>query len=132
MTKAYKATIAIDFDGTITNFSTFPAMGTVRDDIPLFLDRLKSRGYRLVLNTCRTGEYFKQAVDCLQGNYLYPLFDWEYLKDPEHFGKYGKVLASFYVDDSACIENFDCVDLMKLADAIDEKIQQKQLRGELH
>lgn len=132
MTKEYKATIAIDFDGTITNFSTFPEMGPVRDDIPLFLDRLKSRGYRLVLNTCRTGEYFKEAVDCLKDNSLYSLFDWKYLKDSSHFGQYGKVLASFYVDDSACIENFDCVDLMKLADVIDEKIQQKQLRCELH
>ena len=132
MIKAYKATIAIDFDGTITNFSTFPEMGTVRHDMPEFLYKLRIAGYRLVLNTCRTGEYFKEAVDCLKDNGLYDLFDWKYLKDPDHFGKYGKVLASFYVDDSACIENFDCVDLTKLADAIDERIQQKQLRCELH
>ena len=80
MTKSYKATIAIDFDGTITNFSTFPVMGTVRNDIPEFLYKLRIAGYRLVLNTCRTGEYFKEAVDCLKDNGLYDLFDWKTLK----------------------------------------------------
>lgn len=41
MIKAYKATIAIDFDGTITNFSTFPEMGTVRHDMPEFCTSLE-------------------------------------------------------------------------------------------
>lgn len=130
MDKMYKATIAIDFDGTITEFSDFPTTGKIRKDMPTFLRLLDVQGYRLVLNTCRTGKYFTEALSMLKQADLYDLFDWDYLRHRENFGITGKIKAGFYVDDSACMENFDDVDLMHMSDCIAKRIKEKSKRHE--
>lgn len=126
----FKATIAVDFDGTITSFSKFPKTGCVRPWIPDFLYALREKRYRLVLNTCRANQYFTEAQNVLKRKNLYDLFDWEYIKDKSNYGQYGKIKAAFYVDDSACFESFDCVNPDKLIKLIDQRVREKKERNE--
>lgn len=120
------ATVAIDFDGTITEYSPYPIMGKVRHQIPEFLKALHDKGYRLVLNTCRRGEFYDEAVTCLQDNNLYNLFDWEYATQPENLGANGKLVAAFYFDDSAMpFDDLDYVNWKTLTECVIEKIERK-------
>lgn len=106
-----KAVIAVDFDGTITENSPYPIVGKVRPKMPWLLRQLKyNYGFTLVLNTCRTDKYWKEAIQVLKEADLYDLFDWEYLKDSSKHGEYGKIVAAFYLDDNANLIDFDDID----------------------
>lgn len=126
----YRATIAIDFDGTITQFSKFPKTGNVRPSMCKFLHELVNRQYRLVLNTARSGLYYAEALEVLKKHNLYGLFDWQYLQDASNYGEHGKLKAGFYLDDSACLENFDDINYDKLLCCIDKRIAEKKAREE--
>ena len=124
------ATVAIDFDGTITKYSPYPIMGDVREQIPTFLKALHNRGYRMVLNTCRVGEYYDEAVQCLKDNNLYDLFDWEYAEKESNKGRNGKLVATFYFDDSALpFDDLDYVSWSTLTECVIEKIEKKMSNG---
>jgi len=58
--------IAIDFDGTLCN-ECFPYIGAPRMDIINKCIELKSRGIKLILNTCRKDVYLKAAIDWCRG-----------------------------------------------------------------
>lgn len=103
-------TIAVDFDGTITEYSVYPIIGNVRKEIPNFLNKLKQEGYRLVLYTARSGEFYKEAIELLKKSNLYDMFDWKYLEDHNNYGTYGKIKADLYLDDRALLLNMDTVD----------------------
>ena len=99
--------LALDFDGTITKKSKYPIMGDLRPEIPKFLNDMKNEGYVIVLNTCRKGQYLKEAVQLLKESNVYNLFDWNYLNDGSKKGDSGKLVASFYLDDRACFVDLD-------------------------
>ena len=106
-----KTVIAVDFDGTVTENSPYPIVGRVRPKIGWLLRQLKDNyGFSLVLNTCRTGKYWDEAIQVLKESDLYDLFDWEYVKDKSKHGQYGKIVAAFYLDDNANLIDFDNVD----------------------
>lgn len=120
-------TVAVDFDGTITEKSPYPVMGKVRPQIKPLLLRLRKNGYRVVLNTCRKGQYFREALVALQREGLYNLFDWEYLKSDDCKGEFGKIVAAFYLDDSALPFDLDRVDWDWLCDRIVSVVESKKV-----
>ena len=121
-----KAVVAIDFDGTITHKSPYPVMGRVRKEIGTFLRSMTRQGYSVVLNTCRVGKYYDEAVQALKNNDLYSLFDWEYATKQENKGTNGKLVAAFYLDDSALpFDDLDYVNWNTLTECVIEKIERK-------
>lgn len=121
-----KAVVAVDFDGTITHKSPYPVMGKIREEIKPFLKKLAKQGYYIVLNTCRVGKYYDEAVQALKDNDLYNLFDWEYATKQENKGTNGKLVAAFYLDDSALpFDDLDYVNWNTLTECVIEKIERK-------
>lgn len=120
------AVVAVDFDGTITHKSPYPVMGRVREEIKPFLKKMVKQGYSVVLNTCRVGKYYDEAVQALKDNDLYNLFDWEYATKQENKGTNGKLVAAFYLDDSAMpFDDLDYVNWNTLTECVIEKIERK-------
>lgn len=91
--------IAVDFDDTLTNHSVYPITGSINASAATICRNLASKGYRLILWTCRQGEALREAHNLLKQANLYGLFDWDYLENPENHGDSGKLLADFYIDD---------------------------------
>lgn len=60
-------TIAIDFDGTITQESNFPYLSELKPFAKEAISKLRSKGHKLYLWTCRAGLEFQEAVDFLKG-----------------------------------------------------------------
>ena len=121
-----RAVVAVDFDGTITHKSPYPVMGKVRKEIKPFLEKMVKQGYYVVLNTCRVDEYYDEAVQALKDNDLYNLFDWEYATRQENKGTNGKLVAAFYLDDSALpFDDLDYVNWNTLTECVIEKIERK-------
>lgn len=111
-------TIAIDFDGTLTEDSPYPVTGDIRPEMKqLVSDLSRIKGVRLVLNTCRKGSHFHEALSLLKENDMYGFFDWDYLVDCRNRGEYGKLIADIYLDDRAI--PFDSVPSME---SISEKL----------
>lgn len=120
------AVVAVDFDGTITHKSPYPVMGRVREEIKPFLKKMVKQGYSVVLNTCRVDKYYDEAVQALKDNDLYNLFDWEYATKQENKGTNGKLVAAFYLDDSAMpFDDLDYVNWNTLTECVIEKIERK-------
>src|SRR5215210_6501268 len=58
-------TVAVDFDGTIVKHA-YPEIG---EPVPLALEGLlmfQEKGWKIILNTMRGGEYLQAAVDLLE------------------------------------------------------------------
>jgi hypothetical protein len=96
--------LAIDFDGTIT---TEPDMGhelVLQPECKRVLQRLNHDGIRLCLWTCRTGPHLQEAIEFLEKEDLYWVFDSINDQLPEVNEKYApnvarKIGADFYIDD---------------------------------
>ena len=83
-------TLCIDFDKTITDDTPWPKTGDIRPGCKVVLDKLKSKGFRLVLFTSRIGAEFDEAVEFCEKYHL--PFD-DYIS--------GKPYAKYYLDDKA-------------------------------
>lgn len=91
--------IAVDFDGTLCE-DAFPEIGMPN----IYIEALKShqkKGDKLILCTCRCGEYFDKAVEWCKEQGL--IFDAVNENVPDVIAKYGdggpKVFAGLYIDD---------------------------------
>ena len=97
---------AVDFDGTLS-FGQYPDAGPANDGLIDFLNTRKSKGDKLILWTCREGEYLRRAVDFCHDHGL----EFDAINDnlPENVEKYGvnsrKVSCDFYIDDRAMAGN---------------------------
>lgn len=60
-------TLAIDFDGTIVT-NDYPEVGTLKPNVVETIQKLYAEGYTILINTCRTGVYEKDAIQCLKKN----------------------------------------------------------------
>ena len=90
--------VAVDFDGTITKDNRFPdVIGVVRDGCKEAIDYIRQKN-KVVLWTCRCGEYLDEAVRFLQENGI----EVDAVND-DICGKYGKtdrkIMADIYIDD---------------------------------
>lgn len=90
--------IAIDFDGTCVTHD-YPYMGSDIGAVPV-LQELSDAGYRIVLNTMRSGKLEKEAVAWFKENKI-PLFGVNINPEQKSWTKSTKVYAELYIDDSA-------------------------------
>lgn len=67
--KKYK-TLAVDFDGTLC-FSRWPEVGQPNTEFINFLKVWRSKGNKLILWTCRTGQALEVVVKWCEGHGLY-------------------------------------------------------------
>lgn len=95
-------TIAVDFDGTLCE-NKYPSIGSAKWDVIVALKDEQRNGAKLILWTCRQGEYLDKAVSWCYGNGL--IFDAINDNLPEHIESYGcnsrKVCADEYWEDRA-------------------------------
>ena len=92
--------IAVDFDGTIFE-DAFPEIGK---PIPAVIDWLKAskrNGAKLILWTCRCGEYLSRAISaCLDVGLRFDAVNENLPETIERFGgDCRKIVADIYVDD---------------------------------
>ena len=96
------AVIAIDFDGTLCE-EAWPEIGAERWEVIAKALKMKLRGCKLILWTCRTGKLLDEAIDWCGMHGL--TFDAVNENLPERIAQYGgdcrKVSASEYWDDRA-------------------------------
>lgn len=93
--------IAVDFDGTLCE-DVFPEIGKPHETLINDLKRCrKEKGDKLILWTCRCGEYLDKAVEWCKEQGL--IFDAVNENVPDVVAKYGeggsKVFADLYIDD---------------------------------
>lgn len=96
--------VAVDFDGTIVT-NKYPNIGEVNSRTVAYLKKMKSKGVKLILWTCRSGSHLTEAVEFCEGQGIQ--FDAVNDNLPEIKEKYGnnsrKIFADFYIDDRAFI-----------------------------
>lgn len=90
--------IAVDFDGTCVTHD-YPYIGSDIGAVPV-LRELADAGYRLVLNTMRSGKLEKEAVAWFKGNNI-PLYGVNINPDQKSWTASPKVYADIYIDDAA-------------------------------
>lgn len=98
--KPFKAILAIDFDLTIC-MSEYPKLGVERKDAGHFIRLLISRGYGVVINTCREGVALADAIKWLHDNnipYHYVNCNFPHLIE-EYSADCRKISADLYIDD---------------------------------
>ncbi len=90
--------IAVDFDGTCVTHD-YPYIGSDIGAVPV-LKELTDAGYRLVLNTMRSGRLEKDAVRWFKDNNI-PLYGVNKNPDQKSWTASTKVYANLYIDDSS-------------------------------
>ncbi len=96
--------LAIDFDGTISKYNTYPRLPLpeeIREGAWDILKQLQKDGHTLILWTCRGGRELTEAIHLCYSNGVF--FD-AYNEDcQEIVRKYGgqgkKIFADLYIDD---------------------------------
>lgn len=92
--------IAVDFDGTLCK-NVYPHIGKPNEPLILNLINQKRLGNKLILWTCRTGEFLDAAVEWCREHGL--IFDAVNENVPEAIAMYGgdsrKIYADYYIDD---------------------------------
>ena len=95
-----KRTYALDFDGTLS-LGRFPRCGPPNEKLIEVVKEILSQPYdyrpALVLWTCRTGEYLREAVEWLKEQGI----EFDPVPESDFPGKSDKVHAELYVDDRA-------------------------------
>lgn len=94
--------IACDFDGTLCE-NEFPNIGAPRDEVIDALKREVSLGSRVILWTCREGEYLASAVKwCEQRGITFDAINDNIEEVKKKFnGNSRKIVATEYWDDRA-------------------------------
>lgn len=97
-------TIAVDFDGTLCE-NKWPDIGNANLELIEQLKYAKRKGAKLILWTCRSGEYLDTAVAWCASYGL--KFDAVNENLPEVIEKFGedtrKIVANIYLDDKAIV-----------------------------
>ena len=94
--------IAVDFDGTLCE-NKWPDIGEANVDLISYLKKRQDDGDKLVLWTCRTGEYLSDAVVwCLDNGLDFNSINSNIREVRNIFGIEGsKIYADVYIDDKA-------------------------------
>lgn len=99
--------IAVDFDGTLCE-NKFPAIGEAYCNRISMLKHFKNAGCKIILWTCRNGDFLDQAVDWCRLRGIE--FDAVNENLPEIIEKWGgetrKVFADIYIDDKNLPDSF--------------------------
>lgn len=94
-------TLAVDFDNTLTDGDNYPKLGELRPNAKYYMNKLYNEGFKIVINTCRSGRFADDARDFLiESGIKYHTFN-ENL--PELIKMYKsdcrKISADVYIDD---------------------------------
>lgn len=90
--------VGVDFDGTVVTHE-YPEIGRDIGATPV-LEELISKGHKLVLNTMRSGEELKHAVQWFDTRGI-PLFGVNVNPEQKSWTSSPKVYAHLYIDDAA-------------------------------
>ena len=95
--------IAVDFDGTLC-VNKWPDIGAPNRELIDYLKREKSRGVKLILWTCRTGDQIKAAqMWCINQGLIFDAVNENLPELIEEFGEdTRKIFANEYIDDRMC------------------------------
>lgn len=92
---------AVDFDGTLNLAGEHPILGPPNIMLFHYLIKRQQAGDKIILWTCREGDYLKSAIKYCRNYGL--IFDAINDNLPEYIEKYGnncrKVFADYYIDD---------------------------------
>ncbi len=96
-----KRIIAVDFDGTLCE-DCYPLIGKPNTPLFEYLFECRAMGDRIILWTCRTGQYLEEAIKWCEEEMGF-IFDAVNENLPEVIEKFGgdtrKVVADEYIDD---------------------------------
>ena len=93
--RAKSMVVAIDFDGTITKDNDFPHnIGVLRDGCKEAIDYIRER-HKVVIWTCRSGEYLEEMVKFLQDNGI----AYDGINADIYHKTDRKIMADIYIDD---------------------------------
>ena len=90
-------TIAVDFDGTITEQNLYPDVGPFRKYAVSVLKALQHQGHTICLWTCRSGESLDLALVNLKKKGFTP----DYVNESSFTTGSPKIVANVYIDDAA-------------------------------
>lgn len=91
--------VAVDFDGTIVKHA-YPKIG---EPVPLAVEgllRFEQTGWRIILNTMRSGDYLQQAIEYLK-NVGITLYSVNVNPSQKYWTDSTKCYAPLYIDDAA-------------------------------
>jgi hydroxymethylpyrimidine pyrophosphatase-like HAD family hydrolase len=91
--------VSVDFDGTIVHHA-YPDMGPPVTGAIATLRDWQRRGYKIILNTMRSGKELQDAIDYIQKNGI-ELFAVNENPTSKSWTSSPKVLAHVYIDDAA-------------------------------
>ena len=101
--------IAIDFDGTITQASTYPMISPIRPYAAEVINALQENGYYCYLWTCRHGTSLTNAIQWLKSNGI----ELDGYNSGPCTGS-PKLVADVYIDDAAYPNN-GTIDWLEIA-----------------
>jgi hydroxymethylpyrimidine pyrophosphatase-like HAD family hydrolase len=93
------AIFKIDCDGTIWE-EQWPGIGPIFPEAIDTMQKIKQLGHTIVIDTCRTGKYLEEAIQCLKDNDI--PFDYVNENVPwliEQYGDCRKISCDYDVDD---------------------------------
>lgn len=90
-------TIAVDFDGTITEQNLYPDIGPFRKYAINVLKALQEQGHKVCLWTCRSGETLDLALINLKKKGFTP----DFVNESPFTTGSPKIVANVYIDDVA-------------------------------
>lgn len=94
--------IAIDYDGTIDT-AGYPNTGTIQQETKEIINKWSDMGHVIIINTCRTDSYEKEAVRHLDAMDI--KYDYINENTEERIEEYGgdcrKISADIYIDDKS-------------------------------
>lgn len=87
--------VAVDFDGTITKDNKFPdVIGVLRDGCKEAIDYIRKNN-KVILWTCRSGQYLDEAVEFLKANGI----EVDGINADVYAKTDRKIMADIYIDD---------------------------------
>lgn len=97
----YSRIFAVDFDGTLNLAEKYPLLGEPNEGLFRFLKRRQQAGDKIILWTCREGDYLKSAVKfCRRYGLAFDAVNDNLPENKEYFKNNSrKVYAHCYVDD---------------------------------
>lgn len=92
---AYKAWIALDFDGVITETRPFPEIGPLKQHAQDSIAQLRYMGFGIIIWTCRSGEQLEAIKNFLKDKNI----EYDQINNNTDYPTDKKIYAHLYVDD---------------------------------
>lgn len=99
--KKYAEIYAVDFDGTLNLAEKYPQMGKPNKELIRFLQEVQRKGDKVILWTCREGEFLKAAVRfCEENGLKFDAVNDNLRENVEFFQNNSrKIYAHYYIDE---------------------------------